>query len=248
MQRLQCNFFEEHDVVVAVILQAHVTFVGASATLRLKVKFLFWNRLAFDVVGDLRIVEDNDGVWAIQRNDHGVPLGARLAGTGERLSEGIQRAGNVIFVFLGIFRLIVDLHFVAVVHRHPRLARLDGNANIDAGIVVVIAHLEYNANSAVTKFAGRPIEKSYAAVRLNQAVLDGHIAWPDVLPSGKIFAVEKLLPRLFGLRITGNGQYRRCRENQKKQMTHRPPFAAAHTTRFERAGAKIPASEATNLF
>src|SRR5712672_4361735 len=133
-------------------------------------------------------------------------------------------------------------------HRHPRLARLDGNANINAGIVVVIAHFENNANSAVTKFAGSPIEKSHAAVRLNQTVFDGHIAGPNVLPSGKIFSVEKLLPGFFGLRITRNGQHRRCPENQKKQMTHSSPFAAAHTTRFERAGAEIPASEATNLF
>jgi len=84
--------------------------------------------------------------------------------------------------------------------------------------------LKTNANSAVTKFAGGPIEQPHAAVRLNQAVLDGHIAWPDVLPPGEIFAVKKLLPRVFALRITGNGQHRRCRENQKNQMTHKAPI------------------------
>src|SRR5712692_1858717 len=153
MKRLQRYFLEENDVVVAVILQAHVAFVGAAATLGLEVKLFLGNWLAFGVVGDFHIVEYYDGMRAVESDEHGVPLRAGLARTGERLGEGVERASDVVIVFLGIFGLIVDLDFVTVVDGHPGLARLDGDADEDAGIVVVVTHFVNNANAAVADLA-----------------------------------------------------------------------------------------------
>jgi hypothetical protein len=53
LQGLDADFFEKDDVVVAVILQADPTFVGAAAALRFEIKFAFGDRLALGVVGDL---------------------------------------------------------------------------------------------------------------------------------------------------------------------------------------------------
>src|SRR5713101_3342708 len=105
MKRLQRYFLEENDVVVAVILQAHVAFVGAAAALGFKVELFLGHGLALGIVGDLHIVEDDDGVRAVKSDEHGVPLRAGLARTGERLGEGVERASDVVIVFLGIFGL-----------------------------------------------------------------------------------------------------------------------------------------------
>src|ERR1700730_8289857 len=89
---LQSYFLEKDDVVVAVILQAHVAFVGATATLRLEVKFFLGNGLVLRGVGDIDVVEDDHGVRAVESDEHGVPLGAGLAGAGQRLGQRIERA------------------------------------------------------------------------------------------------------------------------------------------------------------
>src|SRR5947208_2594353 len=125
MQRLDADFLEKDDVVVAVILEADVTLVGPSAALRFEIEFAFGNGLPFRVVGDGDIVKNNDGARAVERNDHGVPLGTGLAGLGERLGQGIKSAGNVIFIFVRSFGMIVDLDFVAVMDGHPFFARLN---------------------------------------------------------------------------------------------------------------------------
>ena len=99
-QRLDADFLEKDDVVVAVILEADVALVGASAPLRFEIEFALGNRLALGVVGGFYIVQEDHGVRAVQCDDHGVPLGTGLARLGEGLGERIQRAGNVIFVFI----------------------------------------------------------------------------------------------------------------------------------------------------
>src|SRR5207245_4014551 len=127
------------DVVVAVILQADVTLVGARATLGLEIEFFRRNGLAFCVIGDSGAVEDDDRARAIERDEHGVPFGAGLAGPRQRLGERVKCGGHVILVLVGFFGLVVNLHLVAVVDRHPGFAGLDGDANEDAGVVVVVA-------------------------------------------------------------------------------------------------------------
>src|SRR5204863_8195789 len=136
MQRLDADFLEKDDVVVAVILEADEALVGASAALRFEIEFALGNGLAFGVVRDGDIVKNNDGARAVERDDHGVPLRTGLTGLGERLGQGIKRAGNVIFIFVRSFGMIVDLDFVTVMDRHPFLARLDEDANEDSGIIV----------------------------------------------------------------------------------------------------------------
>src|SRR5260370_25505139 len=115
-QRLNADFLEKDDVVVAVILQADVALDRARAMLRLEIEFALRDGLAFGVVGDGDIVKDNDGARAIECDDHGVPLGTGLAGLGERLGERIKRAADVILVFISPFRLVVNLHFLALVN------------------------------------------------------------------------------------------------------------------------------------
>src|SRR5882672_12322620 len=90
--------------------------------------------------------------------------------------------------------MIVDLNFVAVVDRHPLFARLDRNANEDAGVVVRVAHLEDHTDAAVANFAAVPVKKPHAAARFDEALLDGIATRADMLPAGEVFAVEERLP------------------------------------------------------
>src|SRR5947207_15882393 len=83
MQRLDADFLEKDDVVVAVILEADVALVGASAPLRFEIEFALGNGLALGVVGDVYIVQEDHGVGAVQCDDHSVPFGAGLAVFGE---------------------------------------------------------------------------------------------------------------------------------------------------------------------
>src|SRR6266446_3473889 len=173
-----------------VILQADVALVGANAMLRLEIEFALGDGLAFGVVGDGDIVEHNGGARAVERDDHGVPLGTGLAGLGERLGQRIECASNVIFVFVGRFGMVVNLDFVAVVDGHPFLAWFEGDANEDSGIIVEVAHLVDHANAAIGELAAGPVEQAHAAVRANEAVFDRHVTGADMFPAGEILAVE----------------------------------------------------------
>src|SRR6266446_2209372 len=177
-----------------VILQADVALVGANAMLRLEIEFALGDGLAFGVVGDGDIVEHNGGVRTVKRDDHGIPLGPGLAGFGERLGQRIKCAGNVIFVFVGSFGMVVDLDFVAVVNGHPFFARFEGDTNEDSGVIVEVAHLVDDANAAIGKLAPGPVEQAHSAVRSNKAVFHGHVPRADVFPAGEILAVEERLP------------------------------------------------------
>src|SRR6516165_301763 len=85
LQGLHADFFEKDDVVVAVILQADIALVGTTAALRLKIELARWNRLTLGVVGDFFAIEFDDGMRAVEGNDHGVPVRPGLARFGERL-------------------------------------------------------------------------------------------------------------------------------------------------------------------
>ena len=75
---------------------------------------------------------------------------------------------RVVFFIRAALGVVVDLHFVAVVDRHPFFARLDGDADEDARVVVFIAHAEDHVESAILERAGGPIEQAHAAVRVDQ--------------------------------------------------------------------------------
>src|SRR5271155_3639263 len=215
VQRCYRNFLEKDDVVIAVILQPDETKIGARAALRLEIEFARRDRVAVCVVGDLHAVEHHDGTWAVEGDIHDVPLRAGLPGFGERLGQGIQHAGGVVFIFLRGFRVVVDLYFETVVHGHPLLAGLDRDANEYAGIVVFIAHAIDHVNVAVADFTAGPVEEAHAAVGVNQAVgFNRHVAGADVVPTREILAVEEL-PRVLGiagagiLRVGRGGGHRR---------------------------------------
>src|SRR2546425_6782907 len=74
-QRLDADFFEKDDVIVAVILQTDVALVGARAALWFELEFALGDGLAFGVVGDGDVIQNDDRARAIQGDDHGVPLG-----------------------------------------------------------------------------------------------------------------------------------------------------------------------------
>src|SRR6266849_2441364 len=131
-QRLNADFLEKDDVVIAVILEADVALERARAMLRLEIEFALGDGLAFGVVSDGDVVKHHDGARSIEGDEHGVPLGAGLAGFGERLGERVERASDMIIVFVRILGMIVNLDLVAVVDGHPLFAGLDGNANEDA--------------------------------------------------------------------------------------------------------------------
>ena len=65
----------------------------------------------------------------------------------------------------------------------------------------MIAHFEDHTNGAVAKLASRPVKQAHSAVSHNQPIFDGHITRADMLPSGQVFAVKKLLP-LTGFRLS----------------------------------------------
>src|SRR5262249_35057936 len=113
---------------------------------------------------------------------------------GERLGEGIERTGYVVLVFVRSFGMVVDLNFVTVVDGHPFFARLDGNADEDAGVVIEVAHFVDDAEFAMADLAAGPVGEAHAAVGLDQAVFDGNATGTDVLPAGEILAVEELFP------------------------------------------------------
>src|SRR5271166_1866330 len=90
--------------------------------------------------------------------------------------------------------MVVDLHLVAVVHRHPLFSWLDGDADEHARVVVLVAHFVHHADDAVTHRAGGPIEQAHASVGLDESVLDGHVSRADVFPAIEVLAIEELDP------------------------------------------------------
>src|SRR5207245_8090444 len=96
---LYCDFFEENYVCVTVILQAEISLIGPRSTLWLKIEFLRRHWIALGVFGDLHAIEYDGCRRAIQGNFHGVPLGTRLARSGQRLGQRIQSSSHVVFVF-----------------------------------------------------------------------------------------------------------------------------------------------------
>ena len=109
--------------------------------------------------------------------------------------------------------MIVDLHFVAVVDRHPWLSRVNGDANKDAGIIVEIAHFIDDANPAMAELAAGPVQQAHAAMGFDQAIFNRHITGADVFPAGKVLAVEQRLPRFVGSPRGKNNPAKRTTSN-----------------------------------
>src|SRR4051794_2253761 len=89
LQHFDCHFFEEHNVVVTMILQTEVSVIRTRAALRFEAEFAFGNWLALGVVCYLHAVERNRCVRPVESDFHCVPVGARLSGTRQRFGQRI---------------------------------------------------------------------------------------------------------------------------------------------------------------
>ncbi|SPE33178.1 hypothetical protein SBA2_750012 [Acidobacteriia bacterium SbA2] len=201
-QFLHSDFLEEDDVVIAVVLKAYVSFIRAWAAVRLPVLFSGGHGLALGVVSDLCAVHGHDSPWAVEGNLHGVPLAGTLAGPSQRFGQRVKAAGGMV-----VIGPVHDLHLVAVVDRHPRLARFDWDTNEYTGVVVLVPHFINHANDRVSKPGLSVIQQSHAPVGLDQAVSHRHLTRADMLPARQVLAVEKLLPLLRG----------ECERQEKRQ-------------------------------
>src|SRR5581483_5794123 len=95
---LDGDFLKENDVLIAVVLQSEVTVVRTRSPLRLEIEFPFRHGLAFGVVGNLYPINEHDRAGPVERNFHGVPLGAGFAGLGQRLGQRIERTSDVVLI------------------------------------------------------------------------------------------------------------------------------------------------------
>src|SRR5687767_15417781 len=91
---------------------------------------------------------------------------------------------------------VVDLHFVALVHGHPRFGGLFRNANEHAGVAaaVVVGCAINDPDHRVADFLARVPQQAHAADGFEHAVFDHDFAGADVLPAIEIAAVEQRLP------------------------------------------------------
>src|SRR6185312_5488454 len=80
-KRLDRDFFEKYDVVVAVILQPEPAGQRARTALRLETELLRRYRLAFRVVGHFHAVHKHNRPRAVERDVHRVPFGPGLTRT-----------------------------------------------------------------------------------------------------------------------------------------------------------------------
>src|SRR5271157_3406501 len=87
LQWLDSDFFKEHYVVVAVILQSEPAKIGAQAAFWLEAELLFRDRIAFLVVHHLHAIQRHHCVRAVQRDLHRVPFRPRFPGCGEGFRE-----------------------------------------------------------------------------------------------------------------------------------------------------------------
>src|SRR5579863_1179359 len=99
LEGLDGDFFEENDVVVAVVLQPNPAEIWPRTALRLEVKFARRHRIAVFVVGHLHAIENDDRARAVEGNVHRVPLGPRFPGMfHQRLGQRVEHGGLVILI------------------------------------------------------------------------------------------------------------------------------------------------------
>src|SRR5665213_1191491 len=145
-------FPEIYNILIAVILQPEISGIGPEAAVRFKVKFPLRHGLALAVVGYFLSIYIYDGPLAVYRDFHRVPFRSRFARFGQRLCEGIQGSGYMIFIFIGKFRFIIYLYLITIKYRHPLFPRLNRNPDKDPGIIIFIFHLIYYPEYAMAEF------------------------------------------------------------------------------------------------
>src|SRR5204862_4854825 len=108
----------------------------------------WWHRLSLGIVRDLRAIHSDASMRTVQSDFHSVPLRSRPPRTCHRLAKGIHHACGMVIV-----RLVINLNFISVVHRHPGLAWLQRDADVHSGVVILMLHLEHNANGTVAQLS-----------------------------------------------------------------------------------------------
>jgi hypothetical protein len=96
----------------------------------------------------------------------------------------------MVIIFIGSFRVIIDLHLITIIYRHPFLEGLYGYPDKHPGVAVEFLHFENNPNGTILKLSFRRIQESHPTRAPDQAVLHGMCSFADLLPSAQILSIK----------------------------------------------------------
>ena len=116
-----------------------------------------------------------------------VPLARGLRGDAGRRRDVIDRAR---LMYQTIFRAIINLDFIAVADRVPRVVALFGKAQEYARVVTTMIDLPFDLKHEVAKLFLLVPEHAHPAVSHHRAVFDRESAGPGLPPPREVFAVE----------------------------------------------------------
>src|SRR2546427_768997 len=150
-----------------------------------------WHRVALLIVRYSYAIQEHDGSRTVQRNVHGVPFTCRLKRTGKGFGECVDCSGAGIIV-----RPVPNLNLVATVYGYPRVRRLVGDPNEDAGVIHIMGELEDDSKCRVTDLFPAVPQEAHAAFRLEHFVLNRKCSRAYMLPARKIPPVKELRPSL----------------------------------------------------
>ena len=67
----------------------------------------------------------------------------------------------MVIIFIGRFRMIIDLHLVAIIYRHPFFEGLDRYPDKHPGVAVEFLHFKNNPDGTIFKFSFRRIQEPH---------------------------------------------------------------------------------------
>src|SRR5678815_4734899 len=146
------------------ILNADVATERTRTTGRLKIAGLWWNGIAFFVIGDLLSVEHDDCPGSVQSDFEFVPFTWLSLWVRQRFGQGIQHARTVIFA-THVAGAVVNLDLVARVHGGPLIRRLFRYADKYAGVAIVVLDGVHHAYHHIAKLLCRVEQHSHASHR-----------------------------------------------------------------------------------
>src|SRR2546422_10320692 len=119
------------------ILNSDVATEWSRTTVGLEIAGLWWNGIAFFVIGDLLSVEHDDCPGSVQSDFEFVPFPRFSLWVRQGFGQGIQHSRTVIFA-THVACAVVNLHLVTRVHSDPLIRRLFRDADKYTGIAIVV--------------------------------------------------------------------------------------------------------------